>query len=86
MSDAEDVRTAVKEGKAIFGSERTLKLLRQGKITKVFVSLNVSKEVDGDISHYTRISKVPIVKLKVTNEDLGTLCKKPFPISVIGVI
>lgn len=79
------MKTALKEKTAIIGLERTMKLLRQGKIKKVFLAANTAAQVKGDIQHYSSLSNAAIEELKLTNEELGTLCKKPFSISVIGV-
>ena len=80
-----DVREALKEKTAVIGLERTMKLMRQGKVKKVFVSANTTATAKDDIRHYGTLLNVAIEELKLTNEELGTLCKKPFSISVIGV-
>ena len=38
-----------------------------------------------DIVEYAKLSDVEVVDTAVPNDVLGTLCKKPFPISVIGL-
>ena len=80
-----DVRSVLKEKHAVRGAERTLKLLRKGKLKKVFLSANVEGEIKKDILHYSNMAGIQVVELGMTNEDLGTLCKKPFSISVMGV-
>lgn len=80
-----EVRTTVKEKDVVIGADETLKLLREGKIKKVFLAANVQATAKHDIYRYGTLSNVPVVELRITNEELGTLCKKPFSISVIGV-
>ena len=38
----------------------------------------------GDIKHYAQLDSVEIIELPQSNEELGTLCRKPFPVSVIA--
>ena len=71
--------------KLIIGTERTIKLLKTGKLAKVFVSYNVAKQVKEDIEYYSGLSKTEIVETGKSNEELGVICKKPFTISVLGV-
>lgn len=81
----DDVRAALKENTAVIGAERTLKLLREGKIKKIFLAANTANELKEDMKRYSAMVQVPIMELKLSNEQLGTLCKKQFSISVIGV-
>lgn len=85
MDAVSEVKLAMKEGTAIIGFQRTMKLLRKNKIKKVFFASNTAKRTKEDIMHYSSIAQVPVEQLKLTNEDVGTMCKKPFSISVIGV-
>lgn len=85
MTNTDDIRAAMKEGTTLFGADRALKLIRQGKLKKVFLAANVRKDVGEDIHHYGKLSNVEVIDLNLTNEEIGTVCKKPFLISVIGV-
>ncbi len=85
MAELDEVRAVLESGKAVLGSDRTLKMLRQGKLQKVFLASNAPRQVQGDVAQHGAVARVPVVTLPVKNEELGTLCKKPFPISVIGV-
>lgn len=70
----------------IIGTERTIKQLRLGKLAKVFISVNAPKKIRADINHYAKLTKTDITNLKYSNEELGELCKKPFSISVLGLL
>ena len=80
-----EVRAAIKEKDVVIGTDETMKLLRKGKVKKVYLASNVGNSVRQDIQHYGAIGQVPILDLDITNEQLGTLCKKPFSISVISI-
>jgi ribosomal protein L30E len=81
----EDFKKLVKEGKVFIGTQETVKHLKRGEVSKVFVSSNCPDSVRDDIKTYAQSDKVDVEELKVPNEELGVLCKKQFSISVIGV-
>jgi len=84
MSIAE-VKKIVKEGKALVGTDNVMKELKLGKLSKVFVTANCPAKVKEDIKHYAKLAKTEVVQLKVPNDELGVVCKKPFSISVLGL-
>lgn len=81
-----DIKKNLKTDKLVIGTERTLKSLQQGKLSKVFVSSKTQKSVVDDFAHYCKITETELVSLDVPNDELGTICKKPFPISIIGLL
>mgnify|MGYP001602334314 CR=1 FL=1 len=82
----EEITKLVKAKKAVVGTQLTLKFLKEGKLSKVYLSANAPLEVKDDIKTYAAISGVEIVELDVPNDELGVICKKPFPISVLGAL
>jgi len=84
MGNIDDIKKGVKERKIIIGTSRTIKALKLGKISKVFLTSNCPSDVKEDIEYYSKLSKVKVVKLRQPNVELGTICKKPFPISVLS--
>ena len=85
-SDVDEIKKNLETGKLIFGTEMTMKGLKLGDVQKVFVTKNCPAEVRDDISHYSSIGKFEVVELESTNEELGVICKKPFSVSVIGLL
>ena len=86
MTDAiSEIKKAIKEKKAVIGTEQTIKSLKLGRLQKVYITANCPKTVREDIEHYTKLSGCATEELKVPNDELGVLCKKPFSISVIGL-
>lgn len=69
----------------IIGAEKTLKELRKGNLSKAYFSANPKPELVEDIESLAKLSDAEIVRLEVPNDELGTICKKPFPISIIGI-
>lgn len=79
------IRTLLKDKKKLsFGDQRTLKLLKNGGLSEVFVCSNYPKKAE--IKRLVAISDAKLNVVKHTNEELGALCKKPFSISIIGLI
>ncbi|MBD3208843.1 ribosomal L7Ae/L30e/S12e/Gadd45 family protein [Candidatus Woesearchaeota archaeon] len=69
----------------IIGAEKSLKALRAGTLAKVFLATNPRQGVRDDIDRYAKLGDAEVILLEVPNDELGTMCKKPFPISVIGL-
>lgn len=87
MADsAANIRKLLEDGKLVIGTERTLKLLRAGKIAEVFFSSNCAAKVRETLARYCGLGSVPCTELPFPNEELGVVCKKPFAISVVGVL
>ncbi len=81
----EELRRLVKEKKAIVGSNRTIKLLKLGKIAKVVMARNVPEDIKKDIEYYAKLANAEVVQLEVDNVELGAMVGKPFKVTVIGI-
>ena len=81
-----ELKKLVELKKLIVGTDRIMKLVKSGKLAKIFMSANCPETVRADLLHYAKLSGATVVELDYRNNELGTLCKKPFPISIIGVI
>ena len=80
-----EIKKLVESNEVVFGAEKSLKLLRQGKLKKLYLSSNCSDEVREDAQRYCEISGTECVPLTQTNDEIGVMCRKPFSISVVGV-
>jgi large subunit ribosomal protein L30e len=81
-----ELKKLLTEKRLVLGTERTKKMLLQGKLAKVLFSANVPAAVKAEISKYAAIGKTDVAELSERNEELGILCKKPYAISVLGVL
>ncbi len=86
MTTIDNIKKAIAGKKAIIGTDRVIKGLKRGELVKVYLSVNCPSDVKESIEYYAKLSGAKIVKLKVPNDELGTLCKKPFSISVLGIV
>ena len=82
--DAE-LRKLLASDKLVLGTDETVKLLRQGKLQKVFFASNCKLSTKEDLAQYCKLGEVECVELAKSNEEIGMICKKPFAISVVGV-
>jgi len=81
-----EIRKIIESKKAIIGTDRTLKALRSKNLKSVFLASNAPKNLMVDFEKYSGMSGFKIVKTKFSNEELGVICRKPFFVSVIGVL
>ena len=82
MSELSD---ALKSKKLVIGTERTLKLLKNDKVEKVFFSSNCNEKARKDIEHYSKLNKIKVAELDMNNDEVGAFCKKPFSVSVLSL-
>ncbi|RMF05019.1 50S ribosomal protein L30 [Candidatus Woesearchaeota archaeon] len=81
----EEIKKQLLTDKVMLGTERTLEGLKKGSVAKVYVSSNCPEETKKDIMYYADLSNAEVVLLKIPNDELGTVCKKPFSVSVLSV-
>lgn len=84
--DVKELRKLAESKKLVIGTDRTLKCLKQDKLSKIYLSSNCPEKVESEIRHFSGLQKLDVEKLNYSNEELGTVCKKPFPISVLSVL
>ncbi len=82
----EEIRKLLTSKKFIVGEEEVLKNVRKNALAKVYVASNAKKELLKDLQKYSGLSGFQVVDTAVPNDELGTICKKPFSISIIGVL
>ncbi|MBN1644763.1 ribosomal L7Ae/L30e/S12e/Gadd45 family protein [Candidatus Woesearchaeota archaeon] len=80
------IRKLLAAKKIIIGFERTVKSLRTGKLSVVFLSANCDDKKIKNIDKYAMLADVEVKKLRLPSDELGVVCKKPFSISVLGVL
>lgn len=85
VSDIEEIKQALKDKKAVVGTERVLKELKKAKLSKIYAASNCREETLNSTMHDAKLQNVEVLMLKQPNDELGVLCKKPFLISIIGI-
>lgn len=69
--------------KLVFGTERSLKLIKNDRLRLIYLARNCADSVRDEIKHYGK--EIEIVELDASNNEIGVVCKKPFSVSVIGL-
>ena len=85
-SSPAEIRKLAESGKLVIGTARTVKQLKLGKIKAVFITSNCPDSVREDIKKYAGLSKADVVEIELPNEEMGVVCKKPFSISIAGIV
>ncbi len=79
-----DFKKLLKEKNVIIGTKRTIKAIKQGRVTKVFLASNCPEDTRKIIEYYSKIGKIEVNHLKMTGEEIGMACKKKFSIAVLS--
>ena len=87
MTDnAAEIRKLLADKRLVYGTGQAMKMVRQGKLAKVYLSSNCPPGVSEDLKRHCAMAGIECQELQVSNEELGVWCKKPFAISVLGVL
>lgn len=78
-----EIRKLLGSDKLIIGTDRCMKLLREGQLKKVMLANNAPVSTVEDVQRFGE--GVEVIVLDVPNEELGVFCKKPFNISILGI-
>ncbi|MDD5171924.1 MAG: 50S ribosomal protein L30e [Candidatus ainarchaeum sp.] len=79
------IRLAVESGKVEFGARTGIAASILGK-AKVFVlAANTPAEYRTKLQGYAKTAKIPIIDFEGSTMELGSVCGKPFPISILSV-
>jgi large subunit ribosomal protein L30e len=82
---ARAVRMAVETGKVEFGAKTGVKDSLLAKAKLIVVAGNAPSELQEDISHFAKLSGIAVVTFEGTSMELGSICGKPYPVSVLSV-
>ena len=86
LKDVNEIKKALDAKKLLMGSSETIKNLKMGKVSKVYLSENCRQNVRDDIIAYSKAAKAECIMLNKSKEELGVLCKKSFSISVLSIL
>lgn len=80
----EDLKKALNDKNLIFGTDRTLKALKSGKVKEVFLASNCPSNIVADIEHYAKLNGAEVKKLDMHDKEVGLICKKRHSVSVLS--
>jgi large subunit ribosomal protein L30e len=79
------IRVAVDTGKVILGSNKSLQAIKLGNGELVVMAANAPKTLKDDVETYSKLSEIPVHTFDGSSVDLGSICGKPFTVSVLVV-
>ena len=80
-----EIKTSLQEGRLVVGSGSVLKAVKSGSVAKVFIALNCPNTTKETITRYAELAGIQVEELSQNNEELGTICKKNFFISILAI-
>lgn len=80
------IRKLLDANKLVIGTERSLKMLRLGRLSDVLLASNCISITEETFNKYCALAGAEVKKLALLSDELGVICKKPFAISVLGVL
>lgn len=80
-----EIRKLLGTEKLVIGTDRVLKSVQNGQATKVILASNAPEHLKAQLGRYHALAKFEIEDAGMTNEELGTLCKKPFSIAALAI-
>jgi len=75
-----------KKEKVIIGNNRILAAIGEEKIKEVFVSSNYPAGRVADLEKSSDLFGFKLSRLKIGSEELGAQCRKPYSVSVVGIL
>jgi large subunit ribosomal protein L30e len=81
-----EIKNLVRTGKFVMGARRSLKALLLGKAKAVVVADKILPIIEADVLHYAKLGGVPVVRYPGTSYELGLVCGRQHPVSVIAVL
>jgi len=82
----QELRNTIDTGKIIYGTNQAKKECLVGEPKLIIVSSTISKADNELFGYYAKLIKTPIIEYPEGSIELGSVCGKPFAISIIIVI
>ena len=80
-----EIRLTVESGKVEFGYKKGVRNALLAKAKMFIVAKNAPEEVKADIFKYSKLSQIPVIEFSGSSVELGSICGKPFPVSVLSI-
>ncbi|MBI3587922.1 50S ribosomal protein L30e [Candidatus Micrarchaeota archaeon] len=86
MDVSRSIRLAVDSGRVVLGSQKAVTLVKSGGCKLLVLSQNAPADLSRDITHYAKMSGIPLIVYEGTSIELGAVCGKPFTVSALCVL
>ncbi|MBU0591300.1 50S ribosomal protein L30e [Candidatus Micrarchaeota archaeon] len=79
------IRLAVESGKVDFGARTGIMASLLGKAKLFVLSGNTPIDVKSKVERFSTASNIPFITFEGSSMELGSVCGKPFPVSVLSI-
>ncbi len=81
-----DIRLAVDSGEVVVGSRDVIRTIKGNKSKLVIAAKNIDERSAMEVKHLAKISNLKVLDFEGSSTELGSICGKPFSVSVLSVI
>ena len=81
----EEIQAAIKNNNAILGYRESIKFIKLNQPKLVVISNNLPEQIKNEIQHIAKLSNSKAEIFEGSSKELGTICGKPFPVSVLTI-
>jgi large subunit ribosomal protein L30e len=85
MSLEEDIQNANKANRIVLGYRRSKKYIRMNDAEMVVLAKNAPEKIKKQIEHDAKIAEIKVETFGGGSKELGVLCGKPYPVSVLVI-
>ena len=85
MSLVEQIQSAVKENNVVIGYRKSLEYLKNSSPRLVVIAENIQGDRKREIDSDAGLSGITVETFEGSSKELGVICGKPFPISVLVI-
>lgn len=81
----EEIQSAIKNDKALLGYRESIKFIKLNQAKLIVMSNNLQEQIKNEILHIAKLSNSKYEIFDGNSKELGTVCGKPFPVSVLTI-
>ena len=85
MNLEEEILNANKTGNLILGYRESIKFIKLNKAKLVVVAKNAQEKIIKEVEHNAKIAGIRFELFDKSSKELGILCGKPYPVSVLVI-
>jgi large subunit ribosomal protein L30e len=82
----EEIKKLLGSEKLVIGTDRVLKAVRDGSVQKVILATNAPASLKEQLDHFMKVAPFALEEAGMSNDELGTFCKKPFSIAALAIL
>ena len=85
MSLIESIQNAIKTNQVAMGYKESIRLVKSQTPKMIVVAKNLPENRQKEIEHNAKLGNVKLEIFEGSSKELGIVCGKPFPVSVIAI-